>query len=229
MPATSPETAEIVWRDGRVPVSRQFDDPYYSLDDGLAEARHVFLSGNGLPGRFRPGFHIAELGFGTGLNLLAAWSAWRATALPGPLRFTSFEIAPLRRADMARALAAFPELAELGRSFLELWRPEGGEMRLEGLHFTLIRGDARATLPLWAGRADAWFLDGFAPARNPELWQPDLLREVARHTAPGGSFATYSAAGGVRRALEAAGFTCQRRPGFGRKRHMSAGSLGAEG
>ena len=225
MPATSPETAELDWRDGRVPVSRHFDDPYYSLDDGLAESRHVFLAGNGLPGRFKPGFHIAELGFGTGLNMLAAWSAWRAAGQTGALSFTSFEIAPLARADMARALAAFPELADLSRSFLEHWRPEGGEIRLEGLNFTLIKGDARQTLPAWQGRADAWFLDGFAPARNPELWQPGLLRAVARHTAPGGSFATYSAAGEVRRALESAGFTCERRPGFGRKRHMSAGTL----
>ena len=87
----------------------------------------------------------------------------------------------------------------------------------------VIEGDARDTLPRWDGMADAWYLDGFSPAKNPELWEAGLLRAVGAHTAPGGTFATYSAAGAVRRALEAAGFTVERRPGFGRKRHMSLG------
>jgi tRNA U34 5-methylaminomethyl-2-thiouridine-forming methyltransferase MnmC len=84
-------------------------------------------------------------------------------------------------------------------------------------------GDARETLPQWQGQADAWYLDGFSPAKNPELWADDLLAELGRHTAPGGTFATYTAAGAVRRALAAAGFDVSRQPGFGRKRHMSAG------
>jgi len=88
-----------------------------------------------------------------------------------------------------------------------------------------VTGDARLTLPDWAGRADAWFLDGFSPAKNPELWEPGLLAEVARHTAPGGSFATYTAAGAVRRSLAEAGFTVDRAGGFGAKRHMSRGVL----
>ena len=92
---------------------------------------------------------------------------------------------------------------------------------------TVILGDARQTLPQWQGQADAWYLDGFSPARNPELWSPELLAEVARHTRPHGSFATYTAAGHVRRALQAAGFQVERRPGYGQKRHMTRGSLGA--
>ncbi len=220
------QTAPISWIDGRVPRSCRFDDPYYSPQGGLAETRHVFLAGNGLPERFRPGFHIAELGFGTGLNALAAWAAWNASGMRGPLRFTSFEAFPIAPDDMARALAAFPELEELTRALLACWSAGPGSFTLPGLRLTVITGDARRTLPAWPGRADAWFLDGFAPAKNPELWQPDLLEQVARHTRPGGSLATYTAAGRVRRALADAGFLVERRPGFGRKRHMTAARLG---
>lgn len=221
-----PETsAEVQWRDGAVPVSSRFDDPYFSLHDGLAETRHVFLSGNGLPERFRPGFHIAELGFGTGLNALAALAAWRASGQPGPLRFTSFEAFPMTAPDMARAQAAFPEVAPLAQPLLEAWARGEREVETGEMHLKVIVGDARATLPAWQDRADAWFLDGFAPARNPELWEPALLAEVARHTAPGGTAATYSAAGAVRQALADAGFSVTRVPGHGRKRHMTRAVL----
>ena len=215
----------ITWTDAGTPVSARFADPYFADGAGLDEARHVFLAGNDLPARLVDGFHVAELGFGTGLNLLALLDAWRG---PGRLRFTSFEAFPMPPADMARALAPFdlPRTAEL----LAAWQQSSGPVRrleLPGARVEIHLGDARDTLPRWEGRADAWFLDGFAPARNPELWEPALLAEVARHTAPGGSCATYSAAGHVRRALAAAGFTVSRRPGFGRKRHMTAGRLEA--
>lgn len=211
----------LSWKDGRVPVSARFDDPYYSLEDGLAETRHVFLAGNGLPERFRDGFHVAELGFGTGLNLLATLHAWRAAAIPGTLRFTSFEAYPLAPEDMTRAQSAFTELAGLAAELAPYWRDGAREIALPDLAFTLVTGDARETLPKWRGAADAWFLDGFSPARNPELWEPALLSDVARHTAPGGTAATYSAAGAVRRALDAAGLVTARQPGYGRKRHMT--------
>lgn len=215
--------AEVTWNAGGVPVSARFDDPYFSRQGGLAETRHVFLAGNALPERFAPGFRIAELGFGTGRNLLAAWSAWEQAGQAGPLRFTSFEAFPMARADMARALAAFPALAPWRERFLAAWT--GGACDLGTLRLELIAGDARQRLPAWGGAADAWFLDGFAPARNPELWQADLLAEVARHTAPGGTAATYSAAGDVRRGLEAAGFAVTRAPGYGGKRHMTRAEL----
>lgn len=218
------QNAELDWT-GTVPVSRRFDDPYYSLENGLDEARHVFLSGNGLPGRFRPGFRIAELGFGTGLNMLAAWAAYRDTGLPGSLDFTSFEAFPMDRADMARALAAFPDLAELAADFLDAWPGPDTAFELDGLTARVCSGDARRTLPGWAGHADAWFLDGFAPAKNPEMWEPALMKQVAAHTASDGMLATYSAAGDVRRALADAGFAVTRRPGFGRKRHMTCAVL----
>ena len=214
------QQAKLDWRDG-VPVAKRFDDPYYSLEDGYAEACHVFLEGNGLPGRFRPAFHIAELGFGTGLKILAAWAAWRKAGVGHALRFTSFELYPLASEDMARALAQFPEVAALAEELLGGLDGEGWS----DLDLEIVVGDARRNLPSWQGQADAWFLDGFAPAKNPELWEPGLLAEVARHTVAGGTAATYSAAGDVRRALEAAGFSVERRPGFGRKRHMTAAVL----
>lgn len=214
----------LAWSRGDVPVSVRFDDPYFSLDSGLSEARHVFLAGNGLPARFRPGFRIAELGFGTGLNVLAAWQAWDAwdgAGRAGELSVTSFEAYPMPADAMARALAGFPELADRAAALVDAWRAGARRISLPRLRLEVIEGDARATLPLWQGRADAWFLDGFAPARNPELWEPALMAEVARRTEPGGTAATYSAAGSVRRALAAAGFVVERRPGYGRKRHMS--------
>lgn len=215
----------IDWTEGGVPVSRRFGDPYFSLGDGLAETRHVFLAGNGLPGRFRAGFHIAELGFGTGLNLLAALIAWREAGVAGPLRYTAFEAFPLTAAETEAALRAFPEALAVARPLLAALL--AGETRIEapGLEAEVIMGDARETLPGWAGRADAWFLDGFAPAKNPELWGETLMADVAARTAPGGSFATYTAAGHVRRALAQAGFEVTRQPGYGTKRHMTRGCL----
>jgi tRNA U34 5-methylaminomethyl-2-thiouridine-forming methyltransferase MnmC len=216
--------AQIDWHPNGVPVSRQFDDPYYSLDNGLSEARHVFLAGNDLPARFRDGFRIAELGFGTGLNLLATWHAWEQAGLSGNLSYTSFEAYPMTSAATARALAAFPSLSEKAAHLVHAL--EGGRgFQLGPLTVEIIHGDARVTLPDWSGQADAWFLDGFSPAKNPELWDTDLLQHVARHTSPGGTAATYTAAGFVRRALSKAGFDVIRTPGFGRKRHMTRARL----
>ncbi len=217
-----PDPPQLDWRDGGVPVSRRFDDPYFSLAGGLDETRHVFLAGNHLPERFRDGFRIAELGFGTGLNLMAVLLAHRGA---GHLHYTSFEAFPLPAAAIARALAAFPEVAPFAPLFLHQWETGARTLHFPNLTAEIIAGDARQTLPAWEGEADAWFLDGFSPAKNPELWAPDLMAEVARHTAPGGTFATYTAAGHVRRSLEAAGFTVTRQPGYGRKRHMSVGRL----
>lgn len=214
------------WRAGDVPVSRRFDDPYFSAADGLAETRHVFLAGNGLPARFRDGFRVAELGFGTGLNMLAAAQGWAAQGAPGRLWLTSFEAYPMRADDMARALAAFPALTPWAARLLEGWRAGAAEIALgDGVSLSVIIGDARETLPAWTGRADAWFLDGFAPARNPELWGEALMAAVAAHTAPGGTAASYTAAGHVRRALAAAGMDVTRAPGYGRKRHMTCARM----
>lgn len=208
--------ADLDWREGAIPVSRRFDDPYFSLNGGLDETRHVFLAGNDLPARLVPGFHVAELGFGTGLNLLAL-----AQVAAVPVRFTSFEVFPMSVGELERAHAAFPELAPLAAQLRQGWparRFQVGQVAAE-----VIEADARAALPGWQGQADAWFLDGFSPAKNPELWGEDLMAAVAHHTAPGGTFATYTAAGYVRRALGTAGFAVTRAPGFAGKRHMSRG------
>ena len=218
---TPPEQSQLTWTDGVIPVSTRFDDPYFSRNDGLAETRHVFLAGNALPARLQVGFQIAELGFGTGLNLLAL-------ALLDPaqnIRFTSFEAFPLSAPEIARALDHFPEARAIADPFLEQWAAGKTRFDLANISVEIIIGDARDTLARWPNKADAWFLDGFSPAKNPELWSPEILTEVARHTAAQGTFATYTAAGHVRRALAEAGFSVERRAGHGQKRHMSVGTM----
>jgi len=219
--AGSEQAQGLAWLEGGVPVSLRFDDPYFSLAGGLAETGHVFLAGNGFPERLRVGFHIAELGFGTGLNLLAT----HLLAPAVPLRYTSFEAFPITADEMARAHAAFPQAAAVAGPLVAAWAKGQRHFTLGAIEVTVIEGDARTTLPAWEGRADAWYLDGFSPAKNPELWGDDLMRQVARHTAPDGTFATYTAAGHVRRALQAAGFAVKRQAGFARKRHMTTGLL----
>ncbi|WP_298676522.1 tRNA (5-methylaminomethyl-2-thiouridine)(34)-methyltransferase MnmD [uncultured Lentibacter sp.] len=219
------QPAELTWREGRVPVSQRFDDPYFSLENGLEETAYVFLDGNDLPGRFRDGFHIAELGFGTGLNLLAALALWRNTGQSGKLHFTSFEAFPMQAADMLAAQAAFPALADLSAELAPFWQAKATTFKTDDLAFTLILGDARETVSNMAQKADAWFLDGFAPAKNPELWEPALMAQIGAQTAPQGTAATYTAAGFVRRALAEAGFEVTRRTGFGRKRHMTTARM----
>ncbi len=224
--ATKGQSERVLWGEAGVPVSALFDDPYFSLADGLAETRHVFLAGNGLPGRFRDGFRIAELGFGTGLNLLATLVAWTEAGIAGRLSYTSFEAFPMPAADMGRALAVFPEVAAHAAPLLTAWAAGARRFALGPVEVEIVTGDARETLPRWGAVADAWYLDGFSPAKNPELWSESLMVEVAHHTAPEGTFATYTAAGSVRRGLASAGFRVERVTGYGLKRHMSRGILG---
>jgi tRNA U34 5-methylaminomethyl-2-thiouridine-forming methyltransferase MnmC len=185
----------------------------------------VFLGGNELPARFHSGFHVAELGFGTGLNFLVTLAAWRAAGGAGKLHFTSFEAYPMQVTEMQRALQAFPDLP------IDVFATDSGaDVLAPALHgpdfeLTVVVGDARDTLADWNGHADAWYLDGFSPAKNPELWEDTLLAQVAAHTVSGGTVATYTAAGFVRRGLAGAGFTVSRVQGFGRKRHMTRGVL----
>lgn len=216
------QRANLEWRDCGVPVSVQFDDPYYSLDDGLAETRHVFLDGNDLPARFCDGFHVGELGFGTGLNFLVTLAAFRGAGIKGRLRFTSFEAFPMAMDDLRRALRAFDGLpAEVFDGL------DAMPHHLVGADFELaiVMGDVRDTLPVWDGVVDAWFLDGFSPAKNPQMWGAEVMAQVASHTAQGGTCATYTAAGFVRRGLSEGGFTVTRHAGYGRKRHMTRGVL----
>jgi tRNA 5-methylaminomethyl-2-thiouridine biosynthesis bifunctional protein len=218
-----------------VPRSRRFDDIYYAGEDGLAETRHVFLDGVGLPDAFqgRQRYVIGELGFGVGLNCLAAADLWRRRR-PGPgavLHLFSVEAYPLAPGDAARALSAFPELLDLAPPLLEAWpRGRTGLRRIEWpaerIVLDLFVGEAADGLRAWSGRADAWFLDGFAPAKNPEIWREEVLTLLAARSAPDARVATFTAAGAVRRGLEAAGFEMARRPGYGRKKESLHGRRG---
>lgn len=222
-----PPPARIRFRPDGSLVAPDFDDTYFSADGGLAETRTVFLAGCGLPDRWAGHdlFTVAELGLGTGLNLLATWDLWRQSRRAGAvLHYVAVEGFLLDAADAARVrAAAAPDLTALSDRLTALWPVRtAGLQRIwlddDGLALTMAIGPAAGLLPALGLSADAWFLDGFAPSRNPDLWSPDVLGAVARLSAPGARAATYSVAGSVRRGLAAAGFEVRRAPGFGRKR-----------
>lgn len=226
------------------PVSRDFDDVYFSNDNGLEETRYVFLGGNRLPERFpshpRPLMIVAESGFGTGLNFLTLWQAFDVFVRDNPdvtlqrLHFISFEKYPLKAEDLRLAHQRWPELAPWAQQLQAQWPSAFG-----GCHRLLLDG-GRVTLDLWFGdineltrelddslnqQVDAWFLDGFAPAKNPDMWTQDLFSAMARLARPGGTLATFTSAGFVRRGLQEAGFTMRKSKGFGRKREMLTGEM----
>ncbi|HCR5077206.1 TPA: bifunctional tRNA (5-methylaminomethyl-2-thiouridine)(34)-methyltransferase MnmD/FAD-dependent 5-carboxymethylaminomethyl-2-thiouridine(34) oxidoreductase MnmC [Enterobacter hormaechei subsp. xiangfangensis] len=226
------------------PVSRDFDDVYFSNDNGLEETRYVFLDGNHLGTRFpehpRRLFVVAESGFGTGLNFLTLWQAFDCFRAAYPeatlqrLHFISFEKFPLTAHDLRLAHQRWPKLAHWAEQLQTQWPPAIG-----GCH-RLILDDGRVTLDLWLGdindltdklddsmnqKVDAWFLDGFAPAKNPDMWSPHLFSAMARLARPGATLATFTSAGFVRRGLQEAGFTMRKTKGFGRKRDMLVGVM----
>src|SRR5687767_3275282 len=224
-------TAQLARAPDGTPFSNEFGDVYHSTQGGLAQSRHVFLAGNGLPGRWqgRDAFVVLETGFGLGLNFLATWHAWRNDpGKCGRLHFVSVEGRPFTRADLEQALAPFEEVRPLARQLLAAWPPAiAGFHRLEfeagRVVLTLLLGEAHELLPQLVAHADALYLDGFSPARNPGLWSPEIVRELARIAAPGATLATWTVAGGVRAALQDAGFSVDKRPGFAAKREMLAG------
>ncbi len=212
--------------------SRQFNDIYFS-DDGLAETEHVFINGNALRPRFAEArsITIAELGFGTGLNFLAAWRAWRETSKPpgARLHFISVEAYPVAPEDMARAHAAWGELADLAATLRAALPPpiEGfHHLELEnGVSLLLLVGEVGDMLRLIEAQVDAWFLDGFSPAKNPEMWRPSVCAEIARLSRRGTTFSTFTVARTVVDNLTAAGFATQKLRGAGKKRDMLAGAF----
>jgi tRNA 5-methylaminomethyl-2-thiouridine biosynthesis bifunctional protein len=228
--------AEIDWDEQGNPHSRAFADVYFSTESGLEETRHVFLVQNDLRNRFSAlpaggRLVIGETGFGTGLNFLCAWQLFEECAAPGArLHFISVEKFPLARADLQRALQLWPELAAFAGPLLGQYRAvhegfqrfvfEGGRVTL-----TLLIGDAVQMLPQLDGQIDAWFLDGFAPAKNPEMWTPELFAELARLAAPDATIGTFTSTGWVRRALNAAGFKMKRVPGIGHKWEVLRGTF----
>ncbi|MBJ7447566.1 MAG: FAD-dependent 5-carboxymethylaminomethyl-2-thiouridine(34) oxidoreductase MnmC [Brevundimonas sp.] len=216
----------LLWEEDGAPRSGRFDDVYFSKEDGLAESRAVFLAGCGLPEAWvgRRHFTVAELGFGTGLNIVALLDLWRRERpAGGHLHILSVEGFPLSRDEAARALSAWPEVTEITEVLLDRW-PSGmpGFHRLNlyefGATLDLAIGDAAWALDQWSGRADAWFLDGFAPSTNPGMWSDAVMDAIAARSAPGARVATFTVAGAVRRGLSERGFQVDKRPGHGRKR-----------
>lgn len=217
--------------DKGAPRSKEFDDVYFSALDGLAETRHVFLKSNNLPAAWvdKHDFVICETGFGTGLNFLAVWSLFRETASKGKkLHFISFEKFPLKARDIRDYLEPwkdeFPELLEqLVRNY-PLIIP--GFHRIEfadGTLLTLIFDDVNEAMPRLEASVDCWFLDGFRPASNPDMWSDVVFTNMARLSKEGATFATFTAAGFVKRGLMSAGFEVEKIAGFGRKREMLIG------
>lgn len=229
---------DLIWRDDGQPVSREFDDPYFSVDNGLEESRHVFLQNSGLPQRWhhwQGPFCIVETGFGTGLNFLMTWQAFaREASTDSWLHFTSIEKFPLSAQQLAQAMALWPELAEYTEQLLQQYpdaipgfhHMEWPEQRVR---LTLIIGDVSEVMNDLSGPVHAWYLDGFAPARNPEMWSDSLFRNIRRislrHPRLLGetTAASFSTAGIVRRGLKGAGFRVKRLQGFGRKWEMLGG------
>ncbi|OHX19131.1 bifunctional tRNA (5-methylaminomethyl-2-thiouridine)(34)-methyltransferase MnmD/FAD-dependent 5-carboxymethylaminomethyl-2-thiouridine(34) oxidoreductase MnmC [Chromobacterium sphagni] len=235
---TSPTRhAQLAWQDGQ-PLSLAFGDVYFSRDAGLDETRHVFIQHNQLAERFAalPGhgqFTIAETGFGTGLNFLCAWQCFEQCApADARLHFVSAEKYPLTPTDLSRALALWPELTAQSSQLLRQYdalTPGWHRLLLADgrVSLTLMIGDVLEVLPLLDARVDAWFLDGFAPSKNPDMWQPPLFDQMARLSAPHATFATFTSAGAVRRGLAEAGFEVKKAPGHGQKRHICHGRLNA--
>ncbi|ANI31396.1 FAD-dependent oxidoreductase [Yersinia entomophaga] len=238
------QTATLSWNDQGTPVSEQFDDVYFSNQDGLEETRFVFLKGNGFPQRFIEHSStrcvVAETGFGTGLNFLTLWQSFAQFRQQQPdaslqhLHYISFEKYPLNLKDLAVAHSRWPELAAFSEQLRAQW-----PMPLAGCHRILL-DQGRITLDLWFGdvntllpqldasmdnQVDAWFLDGFAPSKNPDMWNELLFSAMARLARPRGTFATFTAAGFVRRGLLQAGFEVAKVKGFGQKREMLTGVL----
>ena len=225
-------SARIDFSDPAAPAAPEFGDVYHARAGALAQAEHVFLGGNGLPGRWagRARFVVLETGFGLGHNFLATWAAWQRDAQRcDRLWYVAIDKHPPLQADLARAhsqthvASALPALA---RQLIAQWPPltpdlhlidfEAGRVRL-----LLALGDVARVLPDLVAQADAIYLDGFAPSRNPEMWDAYRLRSLARLAAPGATLATWSVAGAVRHGLQAAGFEVHKAPGLAPKREMT--------
>lgn len=218
------------------PTSTQFDDIYFSADDGLAETRHVFMQGNDLPAKWQgntginPPFVIAETGFGTGLNFLCAWQEFdQSAAADQKLHFISFEQFPLRPDEIKAALDPWRDtIGQYTDQLIENYPIRvGGFHRIvfnERIVLTLILGDVNDYIPQLNAAVDCWFLDGFTPAKNPDMWTQTLYQNMARLSKNGASFASFTAAGDVRRGLQSVGFNVQKTSGFGRKRDMIKGT-----
>lgn len=221
-PPAAPD--RILWTESGAPRSEAFDDVFFSDVDGLAECRHVFQGGVGLVELLALGgaLRIGEIGFGVGLNFLAAW---QAADQPGAatVDYVGFERAVPSAEEIRQALAPWPELEAKREALLADWPPASTvapRALTPSLNLTILQGEAIDSIERLTAPRDVWWLDGFSPAKNPTAWAPELLQAIFQRTAPGGRLATYAAAGWVRRGLASAGFEVARAPGFGTKREM---------
>lgn len=226
--------AKLAWHDQQ-PFSAEYQDIYFSTDNGLLETEYVFLQGNNLFDRWQQAnmniFTIAETGFGTGLNFLSAAKLWLETApKQATLHFISVEKHPLTLQDITSALQLWPDLSQLCLPLLAQYPLLIDQKKISlydgRVQLTLLIGDATEQLSRITDQADAWFLDGFSPTKNPEMWQTALFEQIAMHSHAATTFATFTSAGMVRRGLAAAGFQVNKRAGFGKKREMIYGQLG---
>src|SRR4051812_24265045 len=212
------------FKDG-IPYSGTFDDVYHSTSGALGQAHHVFLQGNRLPERWagRSRFVILETGFGLGLNFLATWQAWRRDPQRcGRLHFVSVEKHPFSLQDLRTLHDNYPELKDEAAQLHAVWPPlvaGGHRLQFENVVLTLFFSDVRVLRELRVA-ADAFYLDGFAPQKNPDMWSPQTLRALSRLAAPGATAATWSVASSVRSALEETGFRVTKQAGFAFKREM---------
>ena len=228
---------DLRWNEDVHPHSNLFDDHYYSLVDGLEESRHVFIQGNNLIERWQKlakqqSFSIMETGFGSGLNFLATWQVWNSLKLnkTNKLHYISIEAFPMNSAQLEKSLANWKSsLSAFTKQLLEKYPPlKSGSHQLlfenDNLVLTLVFADVRKIMPSYEsksdGLVDAWYLDGFAPSKNPEMWQDNLYTEMYRLSKQQATVATYTVAGIVRRGLTRAGFSIGRKKGFGTKREM---------
>lgn len=223
-PLCAPPKPELDWSRDGTPASNSYDDIYFSVDGGLEETSAVFLQGCGLPQAWQKSgvFTVCELGFGSGLNFLATWALWIESAPDDAhLHFLSIEAYPWTRDDLEKALAHWPALQSLSAQLLAIW--PGQVKGLHRLHFgnvtlTLFHMHVETALDTLDARINAWFLDGFSPSKNPDMWSTDVFSAMAELSASKARLATFTVAGHVRRGLSEAGFLVEKKPGFGRKR-----------
>jgi tRNA 5-methylaminomethyl-2-thiouridine biosynthesis bifunctional protein len=214
---------QVIWKDSN-PSSAIFDDIYFSIDGGFEESHYVFIDGNNLLQRwqnYNGDFTIIETGFGTGLNFFAAYQLWQSLNISGTLNYISIEKHPFSKEDIKKTIGIYPELSSILDKFLEQY--PSSFIQLENCNISIVFEDIKTALPKITSKADAWFLDGFSPAKNPDMWCEQLYKTMNDITKKGGTLATFTCAGHVRRGLQENGFQVEKKKGFGKKRSMLTG------
>jgi len=232
-PQPNQENDPIHWKEGNIPHSKQFQDIYFSCQDGLAESRYHFLRGIGAPDIWqnRESFSIGETGFGFGLNFIMTLKAWKETAAPdAKLHYIATEKYPISRDHIIRALRNWPELDTELQALWQVYPDQPDKSQTLELcdgrvRLSLLIGDSLNMLQDLNMKVDAWYLDGFSPRTNPDMWTNILFRNIARLSVTGARLGTFTAVGSVRRGLEASGFKIKKQKGFGKKRDCLRGTF----